>query len=128
MMEEKKENKYIAGIKAKVQKKIGTLREEAQSAYLDWADTGYQRYMNKKDRLEAEADELEAFINPELEVKRAWDKVNRETAEKEKLILLLKSVRNVVEEMKYDFPDSHATRRLEDIVSEFKYEHLNQFN
>ena len=128
-MAEKKENKYITSIKAKVQKKIDKLREEAQSAYLDWADTGYQRYMNKKDRLEAEADELESFIKPELNVKSAWAKADKEAAEKEKLILLLKSVGNVVEdEMKYEFPDSHATRRLEDIVSKFKYEYLNQFN
>lgn len=123
------DNKYIANIKAKVKKKIDKLREEAQQAYLEWADTGYQRYMNKKDRLEAEADELEAFINPGLEAKTALAGEAREKAEKEKLILLLKSVRNVVEEeMKYEFPDSHATRRLEDIVSKFKYEHLNQFN
>lgn len=126
---EKKENEYIVKIKAKVQKKIDALRDEANEAYQDWAATGYQRYMNKKDRLEAEADELEAFIRPELGVRSAWAAADCAKAEVEKLTLLMKSVSNVVEEeMKYDFPDCHATRRLEDIVSKFKYEHLNRFN
>lgn len=123
----KKENKYIAGIKEKVQKKIDKLRDEANDAYLNWADTGYQKYMTKKERLEEEADELEAFIKPELDIKSAWAKANRAVEEKERLILLLKSVRNVVnEEMKYEFPDCHATRRLEDIVSKFEFEHLTK--
>lgn len=124
-----KDNKYISGIKAKVQRKIDALRSEAEGAYQDWAATGYQRYMNKKERLEAEADELEAFIKPELDTRAAWAKADLAEEETEKLKFLLKSVQNVVEEeMKYDFPDSHATRRLEDIVSKFKYEHMNQFN
>lgn len=127
-MSEKKENKYIAGIKSKVQKKIDILREQANQEYLNWADTGYQKYMNKKERLEEEADELEAFIKPELEVRGAWAKADREAVEKEKLILLLKSVSNVLEdEMKYEFPDCHATRRLEDIVSKFRLEHLSTY-
>ena len=111
-------NKYIDGIKEKVQKKIDKLYDEANEAYMNWADTGYARYMNKKERLEAEADELEAFIHPNREVRAAYAKANREEAEKEQLKLLLKSVQNVLEEeMKYDFPDCHATRRLEDIVN-----------
>lgn len=125
-MVEKKENKYIAGIKAKVQKKIDTLRDEANAAYMDWAATGYQRYMNKKERLEAEADELECFIHPEYDYKRERNKAAREAAEKEELKLLLKNVSNVVDQMKYDFPDCWQTRRLEDIVNTFKFEHLNK--
>ena len=83
--------------------------------------------MKKKERLENEADELESFINPGLEVKEAWRKVNAESDEKEELKILLKRVQNVLEEeMKYDFPDSHATRRLEDIVNEFKFDHANK--
>ena len=121
------QSKYIENIKSKVQKKIDKLRDGAQVEYLNWADTGYQRYLKKKERLENEADELEPFINPGLEVKKAWRKVNAESDEKEELIILLKRVQNVLEEeMKYDFPDSHATRRLEDIVNEFKFDHANK--
>ena len=121
------QNKYIENIKSKVQKKIDKLRDDAQTEYLNWADTGYQRYWKKKERLENEADELESFINPGLEVKRAWRKANAESDEKEKLKILLKRVQNVLEEeMKYDFPDSHATRRLEDIVNEFKFDHADK--
>lgn len=125
-MDEKKENKYIAGIKAKVQKKIDALRKEANEAYFEWADTGYQRYMNKKERLEAEADELECFIHPEYDNRRERNKADRLEAEKEELKLLLKQVGNVVEQMKGDFPDCWETRRLEDIVNTFKFEHLNK--
>ena len=121
------QSKYIENIKSKVQKKIDKLRDDAQTEYLNWADTGYQRYLKKKERLENEADELESFINPGLEVKEAWRKVNAESDEKEELKILLKRVQNVLEEeMKYDFPDSHATRRLEDIVNEFKFDHANK--
>ena len=121
------QSKYIENIKSKVQKKIDKLRDGAQVEYLNWADTGYQRYLKKKERLENEADELEPFINPGLEVKKAWRKVNAESDEKEELKILLKRVQNVLEEeMKYDFPDSHATRRLEDIVNEFKFDHANK--
>ena len=117
--------KYIDGIKAKVQKKIDTLREEAEDAFNCWADTGSQRYITKKERLEKEADDLEAFIKPQLRVRDAWRKADEECAQKEELVLMLKSVRNVVkEEMVYDFPDSHATRRLEDIVNMFEHDYL----
>lgn len=121
------QSKYIAKIKEKTQRKIDALRTEANDAYNNWADTGYQRYMTKKERLETEADELEAFIHPEYEVREECAKTNLIQQENERLILLLKSVKNVVEEeMLYDFPDSHATRRLEGIVNKFKFEHLSK--
>lgn len=50
--------KYISNIKEKVNKKIESLRSEANEAYNNWADTGYQRYMAKYERLLKEADEL----------------------------------------------------------------------
>lgn len=117
--------KYIEAIKTKVQKKIDTLYNQANEAYLSWGDTGYHKYMTKKERLEDEAAKLENFINPKSEIRLAWSKADEEKNEKEKLILMMKRVQNVVEEeMKYDFPDSHATRRLEDIVNEFKFDIL----
>lgn len=117
--------KYIDRIKERVQKKIDTLRKEAEDAHACWADTGYQRYITKKERLEKEAEKLEDFIKPQLAIQAAWKETEREEREKEELVLLLKSVRNVVkEEMIYDFPDSHATRRLEDIVKRFECEYL----
>lgn len=116
-------DKYIESIKQKVQKKIDALYDEANAAYDNWADTGHQKYMNKKERLEDEAVKLENFVNPKSEIRSAYARADREQADKEKLILMMKRVQNVVEEeMKYDFPDSHATRRLEDIVNDFKYE------
>lgn len=119
-----KASKYIAKIKEKVQVKIDKLRDEAEEAYNCWGDTGYQRYMNKKERLEEEADELERFIHPSSGIDAAWRAANKKDEEIRKLKDLLFSVRNVLEdEMKYDFPDSHATRRLEEIVYKFKYEH-----
>ena len=121
------QSKYIAKIKERTQRKIDALRAEANDAYNSWADTGYQRYMTKKERLETEADELEAFIHPEHEVREERAKTNLIKQENERLILLLKSVKNVVEEeMLYDFPDAHATRRLEEIVNKFKFEHLSK--
>lgn len=118
---------YIAKIKSKTQEQINKLRDEANVAYLSWADTGYRRYMTKKERLEDEADKLEAFIHPEAQRNYEKEKLRKAETENEKLILLLKSVKNVLEEeMLYDFPDSHATRRLEEIVSKFKYEHLHR--
>ncbi len=119
--------KYIQGIKSKVQAKIDKLYAEANEAFSDWAVTGYQRYITKKERLENEAAKLEAFINPNLEIRSAWAKANEEEQKKERLKLLMKRVQNVVEdEMKYDFPDSHATRRLQSIVEEFKYDLANK--
>lgn len=119
-----KASKYIAKIKEKVQVKIDKLRDEAEEAYNCWSDTGYQRYMNKKERLEEEADELERFIHPSSGIDDAWRAANKKDEEIRKLKDLLFSVRNVLEdEMQYDFPDSHATRRLEEIVYKFKYEH-----
>lgn len=117
--------KYIESIKIKVQKKIDVLYDQANEAYLNWGDTGYQKYITKKERLEDEAVKLENFINPQNEIRLAWSKADNQRAEKEKLILLMKRVQNVLEEeIKYDFPDSHATRRLEDIVNEFKFDIL----
>ena len=124
----KKANNYIASIKARVQKKIDVLRNQAEEEYQNWADTGYQRYMNKKERLEAEADELEYFIKPELSIREAWAKADRLEAKNEELKLLLKSVSNVLDGMKYDFPDCSETRQLDHIVSKFKSEHMNQLN
>ena len=119
--------KYIENINKRVQKKIDSLREEANDAFLSWADTGYQKYIKKQERLESEADELESFIHPELRVREAWNKANKLENENYQLKLLLKSVQNVLEdEMKYDFPDCHATRRLEDIVNKFKLEYANK--
>lgn len=119
--------KYISGIKTKVQQKIDKLRDEASEAYGCWADTGYQRYMNKKDRLETEANQLEAFIHPNYEIREVRRQLAEEKQKREELKLLFKNVCNVVEdEMKYDFPDCHATRRLDDIVNKFKFEHLNR--
>lgn len=114
-------DKYISGIKEKVNKKIGSLRSNAEEAYRSWADTGYQRYMAKYERLQKEADTLEEFLYPE-NGRRALAMKNRSLEEEnEALKMLLKSVQNVVEmEMKYSFPDCHETRRLEDIVYEFK--------
>lgn len=121
------QSKYIAKTKEKIQRKIDILRDKANDAYNSWADTGYQRYMNKKERLETEADELEAFIHPEFEAREERAKAKRIEQENERLILFLKSVKNVLEEeMLYDFPDSHATRRLEDIVNKFKFEFLSK--
>lgn len=119
--------KYIESIKEKVQKRIDKLYDEANEAYGNWADTGYARYMAKKERLEDEAAKLENFINPKNEIRAAYENANREKQEKEKLILMMKRVENVVEEeMKYDFPDCNATRRLEDIVNEFKFNILTR--
>lgn len=115
-------NKYIQGIIDKTEKKIEKLRDEANEAYGCWADTGYQRYMNKHDRLVAEADELECFINPDLNVDYYRKKINTLQAENERMVMLLKSLGNVVDEMKYSFPDCTETRRLELIVSQFKYD------
>lgn len=117
--------KYIESIKIKVQKKIDVLYDRANEAYLNWGDTGYQKYITKKERLEDEAVKSENFINSQNEIRLAWSKADNQRAEKEKLILLMKRVQNVLEEeIKYDFPDSHATRRLEDIVNEFKFDIL----
>lgn len=114
--------KYISGIKERTQKKIDTLRNQANEEYMNWADTGYQRYMSKNERLLAEADELEAFIKPHLNDGYYKAKIRELENQNERLTLLLKQVDNVVnEEMKFDFPDCHATRRLEDIVSRFKF-------
>lgn len=120
-------DKYISAIKEKVSKKIEGLRSEADEAYRSWADTGYQRFMDKYERLLKEADLLEGFIHPENE-SRAFVMKNRSLMEKnEALKMLLKSVQNVVEmEMKYSFPDCHETRRLESIVYEFKSLHLGE--
>lgn len=115
-------NKYIQGIIDKTKKRIEKLRDEANEAYGCWADTGYQRYMNKYDRLVAEANELECFINPDLNADYYRKKINTLQAENERMVMLLKSLGNVVDEMKYSFPDCTETRRLEDIVSRFKYE------
>lgn len=118
-------DKYIESIKQKVQKKIEALYDEANEAYDCWADTGYQRYMTKKERLEDEAVKLENFIYPEKRIMETYARLDRGQAEKERLILMMKRVKNVLEEeMKYDFPDCHATRRLEEIVNEFKYDIL----
>lgn len=119
--------KYILSIKEKVNKKIESLRNEANEAYNDWTCTGHQRYMTKNERLLKEADELEAFVHPEI--KRSYfSQENRKLRdENEGLRMLLKSVQNVVEmEMKYSFPDCHETRRLEDIVSQFKYDYTKK--
>ena len=122
----KKESKYITSIKNRVNKRIEKLRYEAHLAFLDWADSGYVRYSKKQERLEAEADELEMFIHPEIHEKEVWQIVAKEKEEKEKLIRLLKFVSSVTDDMKYSFPDCSETRRLEEIVNIFKYEHLNK--
>ena len=44
-------DKYIFGIKDRVNKKIETLRGDANEAYGNWADTGYQKFMTKYERL-----------------------------------------------------------------------------
>ena len=119
-------DKYIQGIKTKVQAKIDKLRDEAEEAYRSWADTGYQRYITKQERLEEEADKLERFINPNLSVKEAWRKANEEEAKKEELKLLLKNMCNAIDMLKEDFPDCHATRRLENLKDKFKYEYANK--
>lgn len=117
--------KYIANIITKTEKKIEELRREADEAYMNWADTGYQRYTTKKEKLENEAEVLESFIRPEN------DKITRKLinveAENERLRMLLKSVQNIVEcDMKYDFPDCSATRQLENVVNEFKFKYLKR--
>lgn len=115
-------DKYIKNIQARVQKKIDEKVAAANEAYLNWADTGHEKYIRKKERLEDEADRLDDFIHPEKRIQESWRKVNELEREMDRLKLLLKSVENVVEEeMKYDFPDCHATRRLEEIVKRFKY-------
>lgn len=114
-------DKYISGIKDRVNKKIETLRSEADEAYGNWADTGYQKYMTKYERLLKEADALESFIRPEIEKGQLVAQKRRLMEENEALKMLLKSVQNVVEmEMRYSFPDCHETRRLQDIVCEYK--------
>lgn len=116
-------DKYIEGIREKVEKIIESLRTEANEAYMNWADTGYQKYMTKKERLEKDADKLESFIHPEYDMEAMLKRINGVKNENERLRLLLKSVQNVLEiDMLYDFPDCSATRRLENIVNEFKYE------
>lgn len=119
--------KYISNIKEKVNKKIESLRSEANEAYNNWADTGYQRYMAKYERLLKEADELEAFIHPEIK-RRYYSAENRKLRdENESLRMLLKTVQNIVEmEIKYSFPDCSETRRLEDIVSQFKHDYAKK--
>lgn len=115
-------DKYIKNIQSRVQKKIDEKMAAANEAYLNWADTGYEKYIKKKERLEDEADRLDDFIHPEKRIQAAWQKVNDLERRNEKLRLMMKRVKNVVEEeMKYDFPDCHATRRLEEIVKEFEF-------
>lgn len=115
--------KYISNIKEKVDKKIESLRDEANEAYQDWACTGYQRYMTKNERLLKEADELEAFVHPEIGRGYLTRENRKLRDENECLRMLLKSVQNVVEmDMKYSFPDCRETRRLEDIVNQFKHD------
>lgn len=118
--------KYIENIKSKVEKQIEKLRYEANEAYRNWTDTGYQRYMNQKDRLEAQADELELFIKPELDIQAAWRKAATEEAKKEELKLLLKNMCNAIDMLVEDFPDCHATRRLENLKYRFKSEYANK--
>lgn len=119
--------KYIANIITKTEKKIEELRREADEAYMNWADTGYQRYTTKKEKLENEAEVLESFIHPENDKIWIMRKLRNIEAENERLRMLLKSVQNIVEcDMKYDFPDCSATRQLENVVSEFKFEYLKR--
>ena len=114
-------DKYISGIKEKVNKKIESLRSDADEAYRSWADTGYKKYMTRCERMQGEADALEAFLHPENGERLLARKNRTLTEENEALKMLLKSVQNIVEmEMRYSFPDCHETRRLEDIVCEFK--------
>ena len=120
-------DKYISGIKEKVSKKIESLRSEAHEAYRNWGDTGYRRYMTKYKRLLKEADELETFIRPELGKESLIRQKRAIMEENEALKMLLKNVQNIVEmEMRYSFPDCHETRRLEDIVYEFKSRYSNK--
>ena len=116
-------DKYISNIKEKVNKKIEALRKEADEAYRSWADTGYQRYITKKEKLESEADKLEAFIRPDINERYLLEKIKKLENKNENLRMLLKSVQTVVEmDMLYSFPDCRETRRLEEIVKEFKFE------
>lgn len=64
-------------------------------------------------------------MNAEKYIESIKEKVQKKMDEEiRELKNLLFSVRSVVEdEMKYEFSDSHATRRLEEIVNKFKYEH-----
>lgn len=118
--------KYINSIKAKTQAKIDRLYEEAKDAYDNWADTGYNRYMTKKERLEDEAYQLERFINPNSAVAEVQEKLRKVQDEKEELVLLMRKVKNIVDDMKCDFPDTYATRCLENVVGEFKYDILSR--
>lgn len=77
--------------------------------------------MTKYERLLKEADTLESFIRPEIGKGQLVAEKRRLMEENEALKMLLKSVQNVVEmEMRYNFPDCHETRRLQDIVYEYK--------
>ena len=83
--------------------------------------------MTKYERLLKEADELEAFIRPELGKESLIRQKRAIMEENEALKMLLKNVQGIVEmSMKYSFPDCQETRRLEDIVYEFKSRYSNK--
>ena len=63
--------KAIARAQTILQKKQGDLIDKLREAEINYNDTGYERYYNQKERIEAQIDQLDTYIKAQRYLKEA---------------------------------------------------------
>lgn len=93
-----------------LEKEIEKLNKQRKEAR-DWFnDTGYDRYQNKIDKIDAELEEIEQYKNKDILLADERSKLNDEKAEIEKQIV---NIKNKVFYLLADCPDNIELQQLQ---------------
>lgn len=100
--------------------RITQAMEKNRKAYVEavgsYGDTGYDRYWNKMEKLDAEYEELKSFLHPNEDTG-----VSVSTIQKlDELQRKVKSIRSKWEYLRYDMPDSADSIGIDELFKDIK--------
>ena len=91
-------------------------RDEYLNVKRSYADTGYDRYWNKMQRLDIEYEELKSFLHPKEKREMSSD----EYCKLKELQIAVKNLRSKWEYLRHDLPDSASSIGIDEIFKDVK--------
>ena len=88
---------YLEKEKEKLKKKIEELSEKEHEEFLNYQDTGYAKYENRRYKAEKEASEISQFLYAEDETKRYKCMVNE-------YLMFVEGLKKKIENLKKEYP------------------------
>lgn len=113
------ENRTIARARKIIQTRLDKVNADYTDARMCWLETGYRRYQNKMERLEAERDELESWaqVRALMELRSENSRLRRQISELE---FSVGTLRNLINTLSERYPDDEDVRGLWRLIGEIR--------